>query len=400
MKEQLAIDGGTPVRDDPMPPRRAMGDGERAAVAEVLAYYHDRDEDPGYQGPFEQRYCAAFAAYQGGGYADAVATGTAAVLVALAALRLPPDSDVVMSPVTDPGTVAAILFNRLKPRLLDSQPDDFNTGLRQLEARLTPETRAVVLVHTSGRAIPDTPAIVALCRDRGIFLVEDCSQAHGAAIGGSKVGTFGDIAAFSTMYRKSHMTGGAGGLVFTRSEELYHMALASADRGKTPWIPGNDDRDPTGLLFPALNLHTDEISSAIGTASLARLDATIAARKTWVDRVTQGLAAAGSRVTPMPFGPGDSPFLMPVLADVSDPIRFALAVRAEGIPLSPHYKLVAADWPWLAPHLADAFSTPNARAARDRAFCLYVNERYGEREAHDTIAAILKVERLYTPPRP
>lgn len=392
---RLAIDGGSPVRTRPMPSRRAMGDAERAAVAEVLDHY--RDEDPGYQGPFEQAYCRAFEAFQGGGHADAVATGTTAVLVALAALRLPEGADVLVSPVTDPGTFAGVLFNRLRPRLLDTAPDDFNTDLPRIAERLRPDTRAVVLVHASGRAIPTIAAIAALCAERGIALVEDCSQAHGATVAGTRVGNFGTIAAFSTMYRKSHMTGGAGGVVFTRSLDLHRMALACADRGKTPWLAGTDDRDPTNLLFPALNLHTDEISCAIGRASLGRLEETMAARLRWVRRVEAGLAAAGSACRPMPFADGDSPFLVPVLAPTTDAaakIRFAEAVRAEGIPLSPHYKLVASDWPWLAPHLGDAFGADNARAARDRAFCLYVNERYGDEEADDAVEAILKVEKF------
>ena len=106
-------------------------------------------------------------------------------------------------------------------------------------------------------------------------MIEDCSQAHGAKVGGRPVGTFGDIAAFSSMYRKAHIAGGSGGIVYSRNEELFRQAFAHADRGKPRWKKDFSDFDPGGFLFPALNLHTDEISCGIGLMSLSRLQDTI-----------------------------------------------------------------------------------------------------------------------------
>ncbi len=108
---RLAIDGGTPLRTRPMPVRRAIGVNERAMLLEALDYYDQRGLDPGYEGVFEQRYCKAFADLMGGGYADAVATGTASLFVAVAALGLPAGSEVLVSPVTDPGSISAIIMN-------------------------------------------------------------------------------------------------------------------------------------------------------------------------------------------------------------------------------------------------------------------------------------------------
>src|SRR5262249_19512815 len=116
----LAIEGGPKTREAPMPPRMAIGHAERAMIDEALAYYADRKVDPGYQGPYEERYCKAFAEALGGGYADAVATGTAAIYVALAALGLRRGSEVLVSPITDPGTLSAIILQGFVPRLVDS----------------------------------------------------------------------------------------------------------------------------------------------------------------------------------------------------------------------------------------------------------------------------------------
>ena len=393
-KTRLAIEGGEPVRPQPMPPRLALGPAEEAMIAECLDYYRIRQVDPGYQGHFEERYCHAFEAYMGGGHADAVATGTAALYVAIAALGLPKGSEVLVSPITDPGTLSAIVLNGLVPKLMDSMPCRYNVGPEELAERIGPKVKAAVIVHASGQAAP-IDDIVQVAHSHDIKIVEDCSQAHGATWKGRKVGTFGDIAAFSTMYRKAHMTGASGGVVYVHDEALFHMALAHADRGKPRWRTDFDDRDPAGYLFPALNLHTDEISCAIGLASLARLPETIVARLAFVRDFEKGLVSS-SVCRPYPATDGDSPFIYPVFVDQSrlscEKTKFAKAILAEGVGLSSHYKYLVRDWEWLRPYLADRFETVNARTVRDATFILYLNEKYGKVEARDTLAAIAKVE--------
>lgn len=394
---KLAIDGGTPVRSAPMPPRLAIGPGERAMLEEALSHYESIGLDPGYQGPFEERYCAAFTEMMGGGHADAVATGTLSLYVALAALDLPKGGEVVVSPITDPGTLSAIILQGLKPRLADSMPGSYNVGPDQIEAAITAQTVCVLPVHNAGQAAP-IAEIVELAHARGLPVLEDCSQSHGAFYAGRRVGTFGDIAAFSTMYRKNSVAGASSGVVYSRDKSLFRRAVAHADRGKPRWIEDFDDRDPGQFLFPALNLHTDELSCAIGLASLGRLDDTRRRRMAYVSAVAEGLKA--SRVCRLAgWTADDSPFIVPVYVDETkltvDKMTFAKAVRAEGIPLNPHYLYLVADWPWVRPHLAGELACPNARAARDGSFCLYLNENYGPTETRDTIAAIEKVEAAF-----
>jgi dTDP-4-amino-4,6-dideoxygalactose transaminase len=396
--DTLAIHGGAPVRRAKMPPRRALGDAEARMIQEVVAYYREEEVDPGYQGPFEKLYTDAFVGMMGGGYADAVATGTASLFVALAALDLPKGSEVLISPITDPGSLSAIILNGFKPKLCDSMPGSYNIGADEVVARLSPDVSAICLVHAAGQAAA-ADKIVAAAHARGVKVLEDPSQAHGARIMGRPVGTFGDIAAFSTMYRKAHMTGPSGGVVYCRDLDLYRRVLAHADRGKPRWREDFSDRDPSTYLFPALNHHTDEISCAIGVASLGRLTDTITRRLAYVTDVAAGLAEEARVCRPYPLSPADSPFYFPIIVDIDritcSKIEFAEAVRAEGIDLNPHYRFVVDEWPWVQPYLADDFKTNNARAIRDRSFCLYLNENYGGPEAADTVAAILKVERHF-----
>ena len=397
-KPALAIDGGEPVRQRPMPARFALGDAEIAQIHAVIAHYQEKQVDPGYAGVYEKAYTDAFVKFMGGGYADAVATGTASLFIAVAALDLPAGSEVIVSPVTDPGTLSSIILNNLVPRVADSEPGSFNMGPEQFVARITPKTRAVMLVHSLGRAA-DVAGIVKEAHARDIRVIEDCSQSHGARIKGRPIGNFGDIAAFSTMYRKAHMTGGAGGVVFSNDIDLHHRALAMADRGKPSWRSDFDDRNPNQFLFPALNFHTDEISCAIGVASLRRLPETLLKRLTFLAELTGRLRDRADICRPFGYSPNDAPFVYPIVVD-TDRItcskeQFANAVLAEGIGLNPHYRYLVSDWPWLKSYLPDDFDTPNARGIRDRSFMLYLNESYGVSEATDCTKAIVKVEKHF-----
>jgi dTDP-4-amino-4,6-dideoxygalactose transaminase len=395
---QLAIDGGEPVRGRPMPARFALGEAEIALIHEVIAHYQEKKVDPGYAGVYEKAYTDAFVKFMGGGYADAVATGTASLYIAVASLDLPAGSEVVVSPITDPGTLSSIILNNLIPRIADSEPGTFNMGPEQFVARITPKTRAVMLVHSLGRAA-DVVGVVKEAHARGIRVIEDCSQSHGARVKGRPIGNFGDIAAFSTMYRKAHMTGGAGGVVFSNDIDLHRRALAMADRGKPSWRDDFDDRDPNQFLFPALNFHTDEISCGIGVASLRRLSDTLLKRLTFLAELTGRLKDRAEICKPYGYSPNDAPFVYPIIVDLDriacSKERFADAVLAEGIGLNPHYRYLVSDWPWLKSYLPDDFNTPNARVMRDRSFMLYLNENYGNSEAADCTKAIVKVENYY-----
>ncbi|MGH9346434.1 MAG: DegT/DnrJ/EryC1/StrS family aminotransferase [Vicinamibacterales bacterium] len=396
----LAIHGGPRVRPSRMPARLAFAE-DAAVVRDVFELYAARGLDPGYQGEFERRYTDAFARWLGGGFADAVSTGSAALFVALAAMELPAGSHVLVSPVTDPGTISAIILNRLVPVLMDSAPGSCNTGFDQFIARVTPATRAVVVVHASGTAA-EIDRIAPAGRERGLLVLEDCSQAHGARRAGRLAGTFGDLAAFSTMYRKAHATGGSGGVVFTRDETLFHRVRAHADRGKPSWRADFDEKDPRTFLGPALNFNLDEISCAIGERSLARLDRTIARRLAFVYALRDRLAASSRACAGTRTGPDDSPFYYPVRVDARriscGKQAFAEAVRAEGIDLNPDYRYVVAEWPWARSYLAGDVSTPNAVAWRESHFNILLNERYGEQEVEDIAAAIAKVESVYARP--
>ena len=198
-KDKLAINGGTPAVNFPLKPRGHFGEEEQASVLRLFSQAIRSGYAPGYNGKEEDAFCKEFASYLGGGYADGVNSGTNSVFVALHALDLPPFSEVIVGPVTDPGGIMPIVMLNCIPVVADAEPGSFNTGAAQVEACITPRTSAIVIPHIGG-APADIKAIMKVAKKHKLPVVEDCAQAHGASVDGQKVGTFGTYGAFSLMF--------------------------------------------------------------------------------------------------------------------------------------------------------------------------------------------------------
>jgi perosamine synthetase len=397
--EKLAIHGGLRVREQPMPPRKAFGPDEIALIMDLIQYYRDLPIDPPYNGKYEQEFCREYVAHMGGmGFADAVSTGTGSVFVALEALELPKGSEVILPGVVDAGPLNCIIYQGLKPVIADTKLDSYNMGVKEFLDKVTKNTSAIIAVHCGGEPL-EIDSIVREAKSLGIKVLEDCSQAPGARYKGDRIGTFGDISATSTMYRKSLTTGGSGGLIFSKNLNLHHKGLTYADRGKAIWNKNYDIRDPGSHLYPALNWNANELSCAIGIASLRRLDETIKNRKEYCESVARKLKENSNVCRAYEFNYEYSPFFLPIIVNekriTCSKNDFALAVQAEGIDLNPDYKFLIQDWQWAKPYISSGVDTPNALKMRNTSFNLFVNENYGPKEVEDTIKAIYKVSRFY-----
>ncbi|MBI5882653.1 MAG: DegT/DnrJ/EryC1/StrS family aminotransferase [Elusimicrobia bacterium] len=396
---RLAIDGGTPVRRTPLPYRRLFGKNELKMVSRVFQDSWRKKTDFGYQGVFEEAYTRGFCAFQGGGFADAVCSGTAALYVCLRTLDIEPGSDIVVPPVTDPGGVAPAVLVGLKPVVADAAPGSFNMGPAEFKAALTSNTKAVIVAHIGG--IPtDAGSIVKIASSRGIKVIEDCSQSHGALVGGRRIGTFGDMAFFSTMFSKNHATGGCGGVVYTRHARYRDRIRSIADRGKPLAYSDFDLKNPNEYLFPSLNLNQDELSCAIGISTLSRLPSMIARRRRIVEALDRALRPALSvRPLTVPKGMSPSPFFYTLTVDTESisvsKTEFAEALAAEGIGVNHDYRNIVAEWPWFRRYLPAGTATPNATALRASSFNVLFNERFGRGEVDDIAAAIFKVSAAF-----
>lgn len=187
----------------------------------------------GYNGPHETAYEADFVAMMGGnGYADGVNSGTSAIFACLGALSLAPGSEVIVPAISDPGAAMPAALLNCVPVVADTTDYSYNTGPAEIERVISPRTGAIVVAHLAGE-MADIENIMALANNYGIPVIEDCAQAHGAVWkDGRPAGSFGSLAAFSTMSGKHHATGAQGGVVYTKDEALYWEAKRFADRGK------------------------------------------------------------------------------------------------------------------------------------------------------------------------
>ena len=396
---KLAFDGGTPVRESPMPARIGFGPEEEKELMACITHYRNLNSDPPYIGLWNKLFSEAFAEYQGGGFSLPVSSGTGALYVSLSSLGLPKGSTVLTSPVTCSGVLGSIQALGFVPKVVDSAPSSFNIDAEQVEARISDDVSCLLVTHAAGEPV-DVPAIKSILKNKSIVILEDCSQATGASIRGEKVGTWGEISAFSTMYRKNLAAGASSGLVFTKDFETYRTALSYSDRGKPVWRLDLNLRDPQYASFPALNWNSSEMSNAIGLASLRRLDKTNALRRVFLKKLFVALAEADTVCSPYAFHDGFAPFYFPIFVD-QEKIKvsveqFATAVEAEGIPLGAKYGCLVNTWPWITEHLSDTFVARNALLTRNASFNLHLNENYGELEVKDIVEALAKVSAAYT----
>jgi dTDP-4-amino-4,6-dideoxygalactose transaminase len=177
---------------------------------------------------------AEFAAWTGSSHCIGTSDGLSALILALRGwkeLGLLKDGDGVAVPAnTYVASVLAITENRLRPVLVEPDEDTFNLGAAKLAAALTPDVKAVLAVHLYGQ-LADMPAIAKLCHERGLLLLEDAAQSHGARIGGVKAGAWGDAAAFSFYPGKNLGALGDAGALTCKDKKLADMVRALRNYG-------------------------------------------------------------------------------------------------------------------------------------------------------------------------
>lgn len=172
----------------------------------------------GTDGPFVKRFEEKFAARMGRQFGVAVANGSVALDAAVAALGIEPGDEVIMPTFTIISCAAAVVRAGGTMVLVDSDPATWNMDVAQIEAKITPRTKAIMVVHIFGLPA-DMGPIRALAERHGLRIIEDAAEMHGQTWNGEPCGSFGDISTFS-FYPNKHITTGEGGMILTDSEEL------------------------------------------------------------------------------------------------------------------------------------------------------------------------------------
>jgi dTDP-4-amino-4,6-dideoxygalactose transaminase len=203
----------------------------------------------------------------------AVANCTAALHMALLALDIKEGDEIIISGLTFIADANVVKMVGARPVLADVESlEDWNVSAKTIAAKITPKTKAVMIVHFGG--VPcDMDEIVALCKSKNIFLIEDVAHAPGAEYKGIKCGAFGDISAFS-FFTNKNLSVGEGGMVIAKTEELnakikyirsHGMSTLTLDRHKGRAITYD-------VLQPGLNYRMDEMRAALGLVQLAKLE--------------------------------------------------------------------------------------------------------------------------------
>jgi dTDP-4-amino-4,6-dideoxygalactose transaminase len=244
-----------------------------AAIARVLerGWYVLGDEVRAFE--------AEFAAYVGVSHGIGVGSGTDAVCLALRALGVGPGDEVVTVSHTAVATVAAIEMTGASAVLVDIDPVTYTMDPSKLEAVLGPRTKAIVAVHLYGHPV-DLEGIASIAKAKGIPIVEDCAQAHGAFLGDKRVGSMGRIAAFSFYPTKNLGAIGDGGMVVTSDADLAKRVREVREYG---W------RERYVSAVTGVNSRLDELQAAVLRVKLRKLDADNDARRANAARYTQGL---------------------------------------------------------------------------------------------------------------
>lgn len=226
-----------------------------------------------------------FAAYIGCRHAVGVGSGTDALVLALRALGLPPGTPVATVSHTAVATVAAIEIAGLTPLLLDIDPATYTLAPAALERALSGGRRvgAVIVVHLYGQAA-DLDALMPLARRHDATLIEDCAQSQGAALGGRRLGSIGDVACFSFYPTKNLGAVGDGGAVLTSDRDL---AVRLRELREYGW------RERYVSAVPGMNTRLDPIQAAVLRVKLPGLDRANARRAAIAARYDRGLAKAG-----------------------------------------------------------------------------------------------------------
>lgn len=236
---------------------------------------------------FEQE----FADYIGTEYAIALMNGTVALEAALYALDIGEGDDVIVTCRTFIASASAIVIRGARPIMADVAPDSQNITAETIKAVLTPKTKAIIAVHLAGWPC-EMEAILALAKEYNLKVIEDCAQAHGAMYKGKRVGSFGDIAAFSFCQDKIMTTGGEGGMVTTNNNVLWEKMWSVKDHGKS-YKAVYHQAHPIGFRWLhesfGTNWRMTEMQAAIGRLQLKKLSQWLAIRQRNAAILTESL---------------------------------------------------------------------------------------------------------------
>ncbi|HYR07441.1 MAG TPA: DegT/DnrJ/EryC1/StrS family aminotransferase [Longimicrobium sp.] len=342
---ELAIHGGRPVRTEPFPEYRTIGEEEKRAVNEVmdsgvLSAYLGTWSPQFFGGPRVQKLEREWEAYFGVKHAVSMNSATSGLYAALGAAGVGPGDEVIVSPYTMSASAAGPLLYNAIPVFADIDPETFCLTAETIRPRITEHTRAVVVVDIFGQPA-EMDGIMALAREHGLVVIEDAAQAPGATYHGRWAGTLGHMGVFSLNYHK-HIHSGEGCVVVTDDPELAERLQLIRNHAEV--VLQKKGVSAPGQLVNMLgfNYRMTELEAAIASEQLRKLEGLVAARVELADYLTERLAGLPG-ITPPVVRPGvrHAYYLYTLRFDAQaagvSRGDFVRALNAEGIPMVEGY---------------------------------------------------------------
>jgi len=394
---ELAVQGGKPVRVTPLPPWPHYAQDEIEAVRAVLASGKVNYWTGNECSEFEQE----FAAYVGARYAVSLANGSVALELALLALGIGPGDDVVVTSRSFIASASCAVLRGARPVFADVDPASQNMTMETVRHVLTPATRAIIVVHLAGWPC-DMGPLLELARSRGIAMIEDCAQSHGATYKGRVTGSLGDIAVFSFCQDKIITTGGEGGMLLTNDRAVWERAWSYKDHGKNYDAVLMRQRQPEIRWVHesfGTNWRMTEMQAAIGRRQLKKLTQWLETRRRNARLLDAALAEVPGLIVHVPPLHFDHAyykycaFIEPArLRPGWDLYRIVEAINAEGIAcVAGSAGEIYLEKAFADRGLAPPARLPNAQRLGETGMMLMVHPTLTERDIRDTADAIAKV---------
>ncbi len=243
------------------------------------------------QGPRVQEFEEKFAAYTGAKYAVAVSNCTTALHLAMIVSGIGQDDEVICPSMSYIATANSIMYVGAKPVFAEVHPETYNMDVRDAEKKITPKTKAILLVHQIGMPA-DIDAFRALCDKHGLQLIEDAACAIGSSYKGKKIGTHSELVCFSFHPRKVISTGD-GGMITTNNLAFYNRMKLLRQHGMS--VNAGERHGSSKIIFEdhlevAYNYRLTDIQAAVGIQQLAKLDWIIEERRKIADQYLKAFA--------------------------------------------------------------------------------------------------------------
>jgi len=253
-----------------------LDEEESKCVLSALAHR----EISGSRGEYINKFEEGFSHYSDCSYGIATSSGTSALHLAVASLGIGDKDEVLVSSFTNMATFFAVLYLQAKPFPIDIEPDTWNINPTLIEEKINENTKAIMVVHIYGHPV-DMDPILSVAKKYGLYIIEDCAEAHGALYKGKKVGSLGDVGCFS-FYANKIITTGEGGMLTTNSVEIANKArsLKSLAFGTSMKFMHED----VGFNYRMTNLQ-----AAIGCAQLKKIDKIIKQKREISRYYSEGL---------------------------------------------------------------------------------------------------------------